>query len=473
VRAQNAGVRVVECLLMAAGSTTVGSPAAPTERASAGDAPARRFGALRYRSFSLLWVGLLLSNSGTWMQTTAQSYLVYQVTSSPLALGLLGLAFGLPMLLLPPLGGVMADRVDRLVLLRVTNVLWIAMTLLLAVLTWSGQVQYWQILLLSFLSAVTLAFDNPTRQALVPDLVPRSELMSAISLNSVAFTGASLLGPAIAGQILFLTADVHRGAALVFLLNALSYLAVLVPVVFWIRLPPREAAARRAHQAAADGPAPSPYSRNTSIGADLLEGLRYVKARRPLVLLLLLTAVTSVFGRSFSQLMPVFARDVLGVGPGGLGMMYSAPGAGTLLGGAVLAAVAGNLRDRRHLVTGATVVFTLTVFGFALSRWYGLSLALLFAGGVAGTVAGATIATLLQAQSPGRLRGRVMSLQTLAIIGMSPLGAFLSGALATAIPAPLAVCLTAAVILVFLAAVVVTQPAWRDIGDTSGEPAGA
>src|SRR5688500_14465681 len=225
---------------MAAGSTTAGdappaTSAAPGD-ASTGAAPARRFGALRYRGFSLLWVGLLLCNSGTWMQSTAQSYLVDQVTSSPLALGLLGLAFGLPMLLLPPLGGVIADRVDRLVLLRVTNTLWIAMTLLLAALTWAGRVEYWQILLLSFLSAVTLAFDNPTRQALIPDLVPRSELMSAISLNSVAFTGASLLGPAIAGQILVLTADVYRGTALVFVLNALSYLAVLVPVVFWIRL---------------------------------------------------------------------------------------------------------------------------------------------------------------------------------------------------------------------------------------------
>jgi MFS family permease len=406
----------------------------------------RRFGALRHRNFALLWSGLLLSNSGTWMQGAAQGYLVYQLTSSPLALGVLGFSFAVPMLLLPPLGGVLADRVDRLALMKVTNVCWIAMTLVLVALTWTERVAYWHILAISFLSAITLAFDNPTRQALVPDLVPRADLLSAISLNSVAFTGASLLGPAVAGQILAVFGErVYQGAAVVFGLNALSYLAVLIPVLFWISVPPR----RR------EGPA-------ASFGADLLEGLRYVASRRPLVLLLLLTVVTSIFGRSFNQLMPVFARDVLAVGPDGLGLMYSAPGAGTLLGGLGLAAMK-NVGSRRRLVVGATVAFTLSILGFALSRWYLPSIGLLFLSGLAGTVAGATIATILQAQSPDRLRGRVMSLQTLSIIGMSPLGGLLSGALASVLPAPLAVSLTATVILLFLAVVVVTQPAWRNI----------
>ncbi|MGH2351324.1 MAG: MFS transporter [Chloroflexota bacterium] len=419
----------------------------PAEAESAG----RRFGALRHRNFTLLWGGLLLSNTGTWMQSTAQGYLIYQLTSSPLALGLLGFSFAVPMLLLPPLGGVLADRVDRLALMRVTNVAWIVMTLALAALTWLGQVTYWQILLVSFLGAVLLAFDNPTRQALVPDLVPRAALLSAISLNAIVFTGAALVGPAVAGLLLgAFGGDLYHGAAVVFLLNAASYLAVLVPLVLWIRLPPRQRA----------GPP-------ASFGADLLEGLRYVKSQRPLVLLLALTAVTSIFGRSFSQLMPVFAEDVLRVGPDGLGLMYSAPGAGTLLGGAALAAL-GHVGSRRRLVTGATVFFTLTILGFALSRLYPLSLALLFLSGLTGTIAGATIATLLQAKSPGRLRGRVMSLQTLAIIGMSPLGGLLSGALATIVPAPLAVSATAAVILVVLGLIVVTQPAWQDVEANEG-----
>ncbi|HEX2035546.1 MAG TPA: MFS transporter [Chloroflexota bacterium] len=406
----------------------------------------RRFGALRHPNFAWLWVGLLLSNTGTWMQSTAQGYLVYQLTSSPLALGLLGFSMAVPMLLLPLFGGVVADRVDRLALLRLTNTAWLVMTLVLTVLTWLGRVTYWQILLVSFLSAVLLAFDNPTRQALIPDLVPRSELLSAISLNSVVFTGASLVGPAVAGLLLRLFGeDLYRGAAVVFLVNAVSYLAVLAPLVWWIRPPPR----RREAPAA-------------SIGASLLEGLRYVKSRPPLVILVLLTAVTSVFGRSSSQLLPVFARDVLRVGPDGLGLMYSAPGAGTLLGGTLLAAL-GPVGRQRRLVAWATAGFSLTIFGFAFSTAYPLSLVMLFLGGLSSTVAAATVSTLLQAQSPAALRGRVMSLQTLAIIGMGPLGGLLSGALATWLPAPLAISLTAAVMLLFLLAVVTTQPAWKEV----------
>jgi MFS family permease len=436
-----------------AGAGSTGRAAGPERRAET--AGGRRFGALRHRSFALLWGGLLLSNTGTWMQGTAQGYLVYELTSSPLALGLLGFSFALPMLLLPPLGGVVADRVDRLALLRVTNVLWIVLTLVLAALTWTGAVTFEQILLVSLLGAVLLAFDNPARQALVPELVPRSELLSAISLNAVVFTGAALVGPAVAGLLLAAAgAELYRGAAVVFGLNAVSYLAVLLPVAWWIRVPPRPRPA---------GPA--------SFGAELREGLRYVAARRPLVLLLLLTAATSVFGRSFAQLLPVFARDVLGVGPDGLGLMYAAPGAGTLVGGTALAARRGVGAGRR-LVTGATAAFVLSIFGFAASRSYPLSLLLLFAGGVAATVAGATIATLLQAHAPRALRGRIMSLQTLAIIGMGPLGGLLSGALATWLPAPVAVSATAAVLLVFLLGVVVTQPAWRDVdaGDAPRDP---
>lgn len=384
------------------------------------------------------------------MQGTAQGYLVYQLTSSPLALGVLSFAGALPMLLLPPFGGVVADRVNRTTLLKVTNVCWIVMTVALTILTWTGQVQYWHILLVSFLSAVILAFDNPTRQSLIPDLVPKSELLSAISLNSVAFTGASLLGPAVAGLILRAYGDqLFQGSAVVFGAKSLSYLAVLIPVVLWIRVPHY----RR------EGPP-------VSFGADLLEGIRYVKDRRPLVLLLLLTAVTSVFGRSFSQLMPVFAKDVLLVGPEKLGLMYSAPGAGTLVCGVALAAF-GNV-PRHRLVTGGTIAFTLSVLGFALSRSYALSIALLFVSGMMSTATGASISTLLQSQSPGRLRGRVMSLQSLAIIGMSPLGGLFSGALASVVPAPLAVGACASIIFVFLAAVILTQSAWRHIeGDSA------
>jgi MFS family permease len=357
----------------------------------------------------------------------------------------------LPMLLISPVGGVIADRVDRLLLIRTTNVLWIALTVVLATLTWTGKVTYWEILLASFLNATILAFDNPARQSLIPDLVPRSELLTAVSLNSVAFTGASLVGPAIAGLILSVFgSDIYHGSAVVFYCNAISYVAVLLPVVLWVRVPAREHVGPRA-----------------SIGADLIEGLQFVKTRRPLVLLLSTTAVTSIFGRSFTQLLPVFAKDVLHVGPEGLGLMYSAPGAGTLVSGIGLAGL-GHRISRRHLLTTASVSFALSIFAFALSRSFALSLAILFLSGVFSTLVTATITTLLQLQAPGRMRGRVMALQSQAVIGMTPLGSLLSGWLATRIPAPLAVSVTAAVILVFLGYVLLTQPAWRQI-DPSDE----
>src|SRR5436190_2268423 len=350
-------------------------PGAPGAPETVGAAAPRRFGALRYPNFTFLWVGLLLSNSGTWMQSAAQGYLIYNALNpSPLALGLLGVSMALPMLLVSPFGGVIADRVDRLALIRITNSIWIVMTIVLATLTWTGKVTYWEILLTSFLSAAILAFDNPARQSLIPDLVPRSELLTAISLNSVAFTGAALVGPALAGVILSVFgSDLFRGSAVVFYFNAISYVAVLVPVVLWIRVP------TRAHH----GP-------RASIGADLIEGLRFVKARRPLVLLLSTTAVTSVFGRSFTQLLPVFAKDVLHVGPDGLGLMYSAPGAGTLVCGISLAAV-GHRVSRRHLLTTSAVSFALAIFAFALSHSFPLSLAILFLTGLFSTAVTATI----------------------------------------------------------------------------------
>ena len=442
--AQAAQVAVAAEATAPGGGTSSVAPGTPP--GAAAGAP-RRFGVLRHSNFTFLWIGLLVSNSGTWMQSAAQGYLIYnKLNPSPLALGLLGVSSAVPMLVISPFGGVIADRVDRLALLRITNVLWIVMTAALAVLTWMGQVTYWEILLTSFLSAAILAFDNPARQSLIPDLVPRSELLAAISLNSVAFTGASLVGPAVAGLILAVFgADLYHGSAIVFVCNAISYAAVLVPVVFWIRVPHHPHTGPRA-----------------TIGADLVEGLRFVRERRPLVLLLSMTAVTSVFGRSFTQLMPVFAKDVLRVGPDGLGMMYSAPGAGTLVCGVCLATL-GHLVSRRHLLTGAVVSFAVVIFAFALSHSYPLSLGILFLSGLTGTAVTATIATLLQMQAPGRMRGRVMSLQSQAVIGMTPLGSLLSGWLATRVPAPLAVSVTAAVVLLYLGYVLGAQPAWRNI----------
>jgi MFS family permease len=413
-------------------------------RAGTAAPSARKFGALRYRDFTLLWAGLLVSNAGTWMQNVAQGWLTYQLTNSPFYLGLLGASFAVPMIALPMVGGTIADRIDRLAILKFTQTAMMLCAAAMATLSLLHVITIWDIIGISFLSSVALAVDNPTRQALIPDLVPPEELLSAISLNSVAFNGAALVGPALAGLILGLAGnELMLGSALVFYLNALSFLAVLGPV-FLIRPRPveRPATANQFHAA-------------------IVEGFSYVKKRRALLLLLALSAVISVFGRSFSQLLPVFARDVLHVGSEGYGVMLALPGAGTLLAGFVLAG-GGHHFDRRWLIVSSQLGFAASVIAFAVTHSFSLSLALLGISGFCATVFGAVAATILQVETEGHLRGRVMSLYTITIIGLGPMGSLISGSLATVISVSLAVILPALVIVVFLG-FAISRPSWKDV----------
>jgi MFS family permease len=423
-------------------------PARPSTAEEPAPAAPRRFGALAHRDFTLLWAGLLASNAGTWMKNIAQGWVIYNLTDDQLALGAMGLAFGLPMVLFPLFGGVLADRIDRLTLLKITQTVALLLAALLAALTWAGVVQFWHFWAIAFASATVLAFDNPARQALVPDLVPREDLMSAISLNSVSFSGAQLVGPALAGLILAAFGrDLLRAGALVFLVNAVSYLAVLVPL-FFIR--PRHAPA---------GPAAEGGSR----GNALLDGLGYVRSQPILMLLIGTVAVTSVFGRSFTLLLPIFARDVLVVGGDGLGWLNAAAGLGTIAAGLTLAG-AGHGLSRRALIVGGIVALTAAIYGFALSASYPLSLALLAVAGAAGTATTASVATQIQTTVPRQLRGRVMSLNTLGLIGLGPLGAFVSASLTGLLPIQAAVAATASVMLLYLVATLLVGPVRRAWG---------
>jgi len=217
-------------------------------------------GALHHRNFVLLWTGLVVSNTGTWMQTVGQGWLVLQITDSALALGVVSLAFAVPMTMLPPIGGAVADRVDKLVLLRTTQTLSLLNALVLATLTLAGVVQLWHIVASAFIWAVLLAADNPARQALLPSLVGKDDLMSAISLNSAVFTGAALFGPALAGLLLRFI-----GSGGLFLLNAVSYGAVLIALMLI-----RSVDAR-------------PVKSGAGLWADVAEGLRYVASSRLLL----------------------------------------------------------------------------------------------------------------------------------------------------------------------------------------------
>ncbi|MER3419363.1 MAG: MFS transporter [Chloroflexota bacterium] len=412
----------------------------------AGTAP-RRFSALRNRNFALLWFGLLISNSGSWMQLVAQGILVYDLTRSAAVLGLVSFARAVPMMVVTPMGGVVADRVPRLRLLKVTQVTALCLALILAVLTSAGVVTVWQIALLSLLAGAVNAVDQPTRQALLPDLVRREDLTNAIALNSAAWQGAAMFGPALAG----LTTG-WIGIAGAFYANAASFLAVVVALFLMRDVPERSAAVHE----------------QRGLFNDLLRGLRYVRATRLVWTLLMLSAVASVFGRSYVQLLPAFAGAVLHVGPRELGLMMSAPGAGTLAGATALGALGDVQRKGQVLIVGM-LLFCATLILVTMSRALPLVLVLLFLTGVTSIVFSTMLSSMLQLTVPGHMRGRVMSLLTVTFQGFGPVGALLIGIVADILGTPRAIALAAVVLAVAAACAVATIPEMRRF--TSSQPA--
>jgi len=397
-----------------------------------------RFAALYSRNFTLLWVGLIVSNAGTQMQGVAQSWMVYEIGRSPIYLGYMGLAFAIPMVALPAIGGAAADTWDRIRLLKVTQVGMMALALATALLTWTGAIRIWHFIAITAINAALLAFDNPTRQAILPELVPKEDLLSAISLNSAAFTGAALFGPALAG-ILFKP----LGPAWLFFLNAVSFLAVLI-ALFLIR----------DVQSQPGKALDAPWER-------LVGGLRYAKRNRTVMALLFLSACTNLFGRSYMQLLPVFIKDIWHVGEKEFGFLQSAAGAGALLGAFGLAA-AGDIRRKDLLLSGSLLGFCVILIAFALSPFYSLALGLQVLSGILSTMAISTIATILQLKVPGQLRGRVMSLYTITIIGLSSMGSMGTAYLATLMGAPTAVVIGAAVVALLTLG---TAPVLREAGE--------
>jgi MFS family permease len=365
-----------------------------------------RFAALRHRNFTLLWSGLLVSNVGTWMQNVAQGWLVLQLTDSPLWLGLLGLSFAIPMIVFPLVGGAVADRVNRIRLVYLTQTGQMLVAIVLAILTWLNLVNVWWILIGSFLSATFLAFDNPTRQALIPDLVPRRDLLNALSLNSATYTGAALVGPALAGALLG-----PLGAGTLFFLNGISYGAVIIALGLM-----REVKTHAGGQ-------------HVNLGEAMLSGLRYAWHSHLIRALLILAALAAIFGRSYQNLLPIFARDIWSAGEEGYGLLLSAAGAGALVGAFGLASIKHVPCPGAVMITGG-LIFTTSLIAFALSPTIGLGIVLLFVAGISATVFTTIIATFIQVATPNELRGRVMALYAITLIGLPSLGALATGSLA-------------------------------------------
>jgi MFS family permease len=361
---------------------------------------------LAYRNFRLFFVGQGVSLIGTWMQQVALAWLVYRLTGSALLLGLVGCASQIPTLFLAPLAGVVTDRYNRRIVLVVTQSLIMVQAFVVAALVLGGMIDVWQIVALSFFAGLVNPFDVTTRQAFLRELVTHKEdLTNAVALNSALFNGACLVGPALAGLVISLA-----GEGTCFLINALSYLAVLAALLA-MKLPQEQQ-----HSTA-------------PLGRGLSEGVHYTFGFAPVRSLLLLLALVNFVGAPYAVLLPIFATEVLHGGAHTFGFLTAATGLGALMAALYLAS-RQNLQGMGTRIALAPAAFGAGLIVFAFSRSVALSLAVLLVMGFAQLLQAAGSNALLQTLVEEDKRGRVMSFYTLSIVGIAPLGSLAAGVLA-------------------------------------------
>ena len=407
------------------------------------------FRALGYRNFRLFWAGAFLSNIGTWMQTVAQGWLVLHLTDSAFWLGVDGFAATSPGLVLTLLGGVFADRVDRKRLLIFTQagagLTALALALLIATGTVSDAGHVWIILVASFITGCCFSLASPSYQAITIDLVGREDLTNAIALNSTQFQLSRVVGPALAGVGFQLF-----GLAGCFFVNGLSFVAIIIALsLVRIDSPHGTTVVARGES-----------GERQTMWRDLTNGFRYVWSRPRVFLLLLISAVASLFGAPYMTLMPVFTRDVLGLGETGFSMMMGVAGAGSFLA-ALMLTFLGELRRKGLYVLGGSAAFGLCLIGFSLSRNVTLSLVMLFGIGFSIVCSIAVTNMLLQKLVTDEMRGRVMSMFMLSFIGAWPIGSFLAGVAARRFGAPHTLAAGGVIIALFNLYIAVRNPRLR------------
>ncbi|MFL6245557.1 MAG: MFS transporter [Thermoanaerobaculia bacterium] len=371
--------------------------------------------ALRHRNFRLFFSGQLISLIGTWMQQVAQSWLIYRLTGSALLLGAIGFASQIPVFLLGPIGGHTADRRDRRRVLLITQATSMLLAFALAGLTLAHVIHEWHLFVLAALLGIVNAFDLPARQAFLVQMVEREDLINAIALNSSMFNGARIVGPAVAG---LLVAAIGEGWC--FLLNAISYIAVIASLL--MMHVPRFM--------------PGPASK--SMWANVAEGFRFVAVTPPVRALLVLIGVVSFTGMPYSVLMPVFADRIFHSGARGLGILMGAAGIGALFGSIALA-TRSSVRGLGRWVAVSCAAFGVSLLAFGFSRSFMMSAAILVCAGGTVMVQMASSNTLIQSMVPDELRGRVMAVYSMMFMGMGPIGALLAGSVAERVGAPMTV----------------------------------
>jgi MFS family permease len=364
------------------------------------------FAALKYPNYRLWFTGQIVSLFGTWMQTTAQGFLVYTLTQSPAYLGYVGFAAGVPAWVLMLYGGVIADRVPKRALLIITQTSMMVFAFILAALTFLNIVQPWHVVALSFFLGVANAFDAPARQAFVSEMVDSEDLTNAIALNATMFNTALAVGPAVAG-----VTYAAFGPGWCFTINGLSFIAVII--------------ALRKMKVQTTG---SDVKRESMV-RELMEGLRHVAAKPVIKILFVVLAVNQLFVFSLSTLIPAWSVSVLEGDATTNGFLYSFRGLGSLVGALGIASL-GRFSYRGKLLTIGSFISSILLIVFALSRWLPASLLLMVGIGVGSIMVMNLANAMVQTMTPERLRGRVMGAYTWIFFGTMPLGALWAGSLA-------------------------------------------
>ncbi|HEX9234049.1 MAG TPA: MFS transporter [Candidatus Acidoferrum sp.] len=383
-----------------------------------------RFRALKHRNFQLFIAGQLVSLIGTWMQTTAQLWLVYDLTHSPALLGIFGFANQIPMLVLASVGGYVGDRYSRHRGVIATQTISMVLAFILAGLTLSHHIREWSLIAITFLVGIVNAFDVPIRQAFFVEMVGKEDLPNAIALNSSIFNGARVVGPAIAGF-----AIAWIGAGWCFFLNGLSFFAVILALMA-MRIQPQE------RKPSTESPLQS-----------LLQGFRFAMKDRPIRSALLLLSLLSLLGLQYSVFMPIFANDILHAGARGLGLLMSAAGVGAVLG-ALQFAARTTYKGLAKWIAAMSIVCACGLIVFSQSHVFWLSAAVLFVVGFAATSQMAATNTTVQNRVPDELRGRVMAVYATMFMGVQPLGALLAGGIAKRIGAPFTLAIFGSICLI-------------------------
>ncbi len=393
--------------------------------------------AFKYRNYKLFFGGQLISLTGTWMQSVAQSWLVYKLTGSAAMLGFVGFSGQIPVFLLASIGGAFADRHNRRNIIVFTQTASMLLAFVLAALTLTNRVHVWHVFALASLLGMVNALDIPTRQAFVVDMVGKDDVINAIALNSTMFNSARIIGPAVAGVLLETI-----GEGWCFFVNGVSYIAVIVGLLLM----------RINMQTGVRSQGSAFYS--------IVEGFHYVVHTRPVRVLLLMLGLFSLLAMPYIVLMPIFADKILQHGASGLGLLMGASGIGALVGALTLAT-----RQGVHGL-GRWVAFSAAGFGaslilFSLSRWFWISALLLLPVGFSMIVQMASSNTLIQVMVPDNLRGRVMAVYSMMFMGMAPFGALLAGTIAQRLGAPTTVVIGGTVCIVAAIAFWLRLPALR------------